>query len=66
METNHNAWTLIKHLSHSANVVAGRVDQAIYDPKPVNYVSFWEATAGFIVFIILLCYYFSKFDNRNK
>ena len=34
MNTNHNIWTLSKHVAGSINKAAGTVDQVVYGPKP--------------------------------
>ena len=59
---NHNSWTLTKHLAHSANVEAGKLDKAIYGPKPppppeepMTFGDVLIGIGGMLLFIMMIC-----------
>lgn len=74
METNHNAWTLTKHLAGTINRAAGKVDETVYGNGNTNITvqippnppivhnptapSFGGAVLGILGFAILIAFVF--------
>lgn len=74
-QTNgNNAWTLTKHLAHSINAAAGKVDKQVYgqvvvpvkQSKPAHEFTFMDGVCGFFGLIIILGFIVAVSSSSDK